>query len=60
MTVSETIKEIDNIIEQNKAQYDLDRQLGKISTLFSGSVGKYEFSRSENILYKKELLNKLL
>ena len=53
MTVSETIKEIDNIIEQNKAQYDLDRQLGKISALFSGSVGKYEFSRSEKFYIKR-------
>ena len=37
MTVSEKIKTIDDKIEQNKAQYDLDRQAAKISAL-SGNV----------------------
>ena len=40
MTVSEKIKPIDNKIEQNKAQYDLDRQAAKISALSSGNVSK--------------------
>ena len=35
MTVSEKIKTIDNKIEQNKAQYDLDRQTTKIFALSS-------------------------
>ena len=43
MTVSEKIKTIDNKIEQNKAQYYLNRQTAKISTLSSGNNGKYEF-----------------
>ena len=33
MTVTEKIKTIDNKIEQNKAQYDLDRQTAKIAAL---------------------------
>ena len=43
MSVSEKIKTIDNKIEQNKAQYNLDRQTAKISALSSGNVSKYEF-----------------
>ena len=39
MTVSKKIKTIDKI-EQNKPQYDLDRQTGKISNLPSGNVSK--------------------
>ena len=31
-----------NKIEQNKAQYDLDRQTAKISALSSGNVSKYD------------------
>ena len=31
MTVNEKIKTVDNTIEQNKAQYDLDRQTVMIS-----------------------------
>ena len=41
MTVNEKIKTVDNTIEQNKAQYDLDRQTVMISPLRSGNVGKY-------------------
>ena len=33
MTVSDKIKTINNKIKQNKAQYDLNRQAGKISPL---------------------------
>ena len=33
MTFSEKIKTIDNKIKQKKAQYNLDRQTAKISTL---------------------------
>ena len=38
MIVSEKIKIIDNKIEQNKAQYDLNRQTAKISALSSRNV----------------------
>ena len=38
MRISEKIKTIDNKIEQNKAQYNLDRQTAKISALSSENV----------------------
>ena len=38
MSISEKIKTIDNKIEQNKAQYNSDRQTAKISALSSGNV----------------------
>ena len=41
MTTSEKIKTINNKVEQNKAQYDLDRETAKISALSSGNVCKY-------------------
>ena len=43
MTITQETKTIDNKIEQNKAQYNLDRQHAKISVLSSGNVSKYEF-----------------
>ena len=43
MTASNKIKTIDSKIEQNEAQYDLDRQTTKISALLSGNVDKYKF-----------------
>ena len=53
MTVSEKIKNIDNKIQQNKAQYDLERQTAKISALLSGSVNKHEFLTGKDILPEK-------
>lgn len=41
MTVSEKVKRIDHKIEQNKSQYNLDRQRARISGLSLGNVGKY-------------------
>ena len=38
MTVTEKIKTIDNKIEQNKAQYNLDKQTAKISALSPGNI----------------------
>ena len=38
MSISEKIKTIDNKIEQNKAQYNSDRQTAKVSALSSGNV----------------------
>ena len=43
MSISEKIKAINNKIEENKAQYNLDRQTANIFILSSGNVGKYEF-----------------
>ena len=38
MRINEKIKKIDNKIEQNKAQYNLDRETAKISDLSSRNV----------------------
>ena len=40
MTVIENIKIKYNKIEENRAQYDLDRQTAKISVLLSGNISK--------------------
>ena len=53
MSISEKIKIIDKKIEQNKAQYNLDRQPAKISALSSGNVSKYEFLTSKDVLPEK-------
>ena len=43
MKINEKIKANNNKPEQNKSQYDSDKQTAKISALPSGSVSKYEF-----------------
>ena len=48
--ISEKIKAIDNKIKQNKAQYNLDRQIAKIFTLSSGNVNEYEFLTDQDVL----------
>ena len=53
MTVNEKIKAIHNKIEQNKAQYDLDRQTAEISASSSGNVSKYEFLTGKDVFPKK-------
>ena len=49
------IKGINNKIEQNKAQYDLDRQTANISVLSSGNTSKYEFLTGTDVLREKDL-----
>ena len=58
MSISEKIKAINNKIEQNKAQYNLDRQTPKMSALSSGNVSKHEFMTSKDVLPEKNLLEK--
>ena len=58
MTVCGKIKIINIKIEQNKAQYNLDRQAPKISALLLVNVGKYEFLIGPDVLSKKDLLGK--
>ena len=43
MSISEKIKAIHNKVEQNKAQYDLDGQIAKISALSSGDLINMNF-----------------
>ena len=42
MNISKKIKAINNKIEQNKAQYDLDRKTAKISK--AAAVKRFEYS----------------
>ena len=58
MSISEKIKTIDNKIEQNKIQYDLDRQTAKISALSSVNVSKYGFLTGKDVLPEKDFLEK--
>ena len=58
MSISEKIKAINNKIEQNIAQYDLDRQAAQISTLSSENISKYEFLTGKYVLPKKGSLEK--
>ena len=60
MTISEKIKTKDNEIEQNKAQYSLNRQIVKTLALSLGNVGKCKFLTSKNVLTKKTCERKLL
>ena len=58
MSISEKIITINNKIEQNKAQYNLERQTAKISALSSGNVSKYEFLTGKDVLPETDLLEK--
>ena len=53
MSISEKIEAINNKMEQNKAQYDLDRQTAKISSV---NVCKYEFLTGKDVSSEKDLL----
>ena len=60
MTITEKTKTINHKIEQNKAQYDLDRQNVKISALSSGNVTRWKkaatFENSRLSRWKKQLI----
>ena len=43
-------------MEQNNAQYYLDRQTAKISALSSGNVSKYEVLADKDVLPEKNVL----
>ena len=58
MTVSQKIKTIDNIIEQNKAQCNSDRPAAKILALSSENNSKYEFLAGKYVLTEEDLLEK--
>ena len=58
MSISEKIIAINNKTEQNKSQYDLDRQTAKISAFSSGNVCKYYFLTGKDALAEKNLLEK--
>ena len=49
---------INNKIGQNRAQYDLNWQIVKISALSSGNVSKHEFLNGKNVLPVNNSLEK--
>ena len=53
MTICEKTKTINNKIEQNRAQYYLDRKTAKISALSLGNISKFEFLIGKDVLPKK-------
>ena len=53
------MKGINNKFEQNKGQYNLDRQTDKISALSSGHVSKYDFLIGKDILAKENFIQKV-
>ena len=54
MTVNEKIKSFGNKTKQNKALYNLNRQIAKILALSSWNVGKYKFLRRKGISPEKK------
>ena len=58
MSIKEKIKVITNKMEQNKAQYNLDRQTAKISAISSGNVSEYEFLTGKDVLPRTNLFEK--
>ena len=58
MPVNKKINTIDSKIEQNKAQYNLDKHTAKILALSWGKVGRYAFLIGKDVLSMKELLEK--
>ena len=58
MTINEQIKILDKKIRSNQAQYNLDRQNAKISTLNSGELDTYEYLTGEDLGYKPDVFQK--
>ena len=49
ITVTDQIKILNKKINQNEAQYDLDREAAKISALSSNNLDKYEYLTGEDL-----------
>ena len=49
MTITDQIKILVRKIKQNESQYDLDREVAKISALFSNNLDKYELLAGEDL-----------
>ena len=56
MTVTDQIKIIDNSIKANRAHYNLDRLIAKISVLSSGELRKYEYLTGGDLEYRPSVL----
>ena len=59
MTLTDELKILDNKIEANQAQYDLGREVAKISALFSKDLlEKYEYLTGEDLGHRPSVLEK--
>ena len=56
MTLTEQVKILNDKIKANKAQYDFDRETGKISVLSSGELEKHEYLTGEDLGYKPDVI----
>ena len=56
MTRKEQNKILDDKIEENNAQYDLDRMNAEISAYSSDDLDKYEFLTKRDLKYKPDAL----
>ena len=58
MTLTEHVKILDDKIKANKAQYDLDREAGKVSALSCGELEEYEYLIGEDLGDKPGVVEK--
>ena len=58
MTINEQVKILDDKIKSNKAQYDLNRKVAKISALSSKDLEKYEYLTGEDLGYKPDVIQR--
>ena len=49
MTLTDELNILDDKIKANQAQYDLDREAAKISSLSSDELEKYEYLTGEDL-----------
>ena len=56
MTVTDQIKTLERKINQNEAQYELDRKAAKMSALSSNYLDKHEYLTGENLGLKPSTL----
>ena len=56
MTLTNELKILDDKIKANQAQYDLDKEAGKIFALSSKELEKYEYLTSEDLGYKSRVV----
>ena len=54
MTVADALKNIDNKINLNQAQYDVDRLATKMFAYYSGDLTKGKYWTGEDLGYKSK------
>ena len=58
MTLTEQVKILDDKIKSNKAQYDLDREAAKLSSLSSKDLEKYQYLTGEDLGHKPDVIQR--